>query len=186
MQWKVHGRRTPYASSWVDVHLDDVELPDGRRFEHHVLSLPRPSVGVVVVDDRDRTLLIWRHRFITDRWGWEVPAGWAEPGEELPAAARRELLEETGWAVDEIEPLIEYNPLAGISDWIYTAFLGTQPRHIQAVTDSSESTRVEWVSLDDVRALAADGQIPDGPSLTMLGYYLGMRGGAGRSGKQAG
>jgi 8-oxo-dGTP pyrophosphatase MutT (NUDIX family) len=174
MRWKVHGRRTAYESSWINVHLDDVELPDGRRFEHHVLSMPRPAVGTVVIDDRDRTLLIWRHRFITDRWGWEVPAGWADPGEDLADAARRETVEETGWTVDRLEPLVEYNPLAGISDWNYTVFLGTQPRQVGPVTDTSETTRVEWVPLDQVPRLAAGGEIPDGPSLLMLSYYLGI------------
>lgn len=63
--------------------------------------MPRRSVGTVVVDGNGNTLLIWRHRFITDRWGWEVPAGWAEPGEDLAEAARREIVEETGWTVDQ-------------------------------------------------------------------------------------
>ena len=80
MRWTVHGRRTMYESDYVNVYLDDVEVPDGQHLEHNVLEMPRPSVGSVVVDDDDRTLLIWRHRFITDRWGWEVPAGWGGSG----------------------------------------------------------------------------------------------------------
>jgi 8-oxo-dGTP pyrophosphatase MutT (NUDIX family) len=35
-----------------------------------------------VVDDQGRVLMLWRHRFITDRWGWELPCGWVEPGED--------------------------------------------------------------------------------------------------------
>ncbi len=42
-------------------------------------------------------LLLWRHRFITDTWGWEIPAGGIDPGETPPDAAARETLEETGW-----------------------------------------------------------------------------------------
>jgi 8-oxo-dGTP pyrophosphatase MutT (NUDIX family) len=33
--------------------------------------------------------MIWRHRFITDTWGWEVPAGWADDGEEPEDNIRR-------------------------------------------------------------------------------------------------
>src|SRR5215813_2025705 len=97
MRWTVHGREAMYESDWVNVYLDDVELPDGKRLKHHVVTMPRPSVGAVVVDDQDRTLLIWRHRYITDRWGWEVPAGWVDPGEDRDDAVRREIEEETGW-----------------------------------------------------------------------------------------
>jgi hypothetical protein len=38
-----------------------------------VAGVLRPSI--VVMDEDDRVLLLWRHRFITDTWGWEVPAG---------------------------------------------------------------------------------------------------------------
>lgn len=48
--------------------MDDVEIPGGPRFDHHVLRFPRVSVGAVVVDP-DRVLLLWRHRFTTNRWG---------------------------------------------------------------------------------------------------------------------
>ncbi len=66
--------------------LDDVEVPGIGRVQHHVLTMPRPSTRFVVTDERGRFLLLWRHRFITDTWGWEVPAGWAEPGEAPEAA----------------------------------------------------------------------------------------------------
>jgi len=42
-------------------------------------------------------LLLWRHRFITVTWGWEIPVGRAEPGGSPAQAAAREVEEETGW-----------------------------------------------------------------------------------------
>lgn len=127
MRWKVHGRRTMYESDWVNVYLDDVELPDGDNIDHHVIDFPRGSAGAIVIDDQDRTLLIWRHRFITDRWGWEVPAGWIEAGEDPETAVRREIEEETGYRVGSIRPLVEYFPLAGISTQRYQTFIGSEP-----------------------------------------------------------
>lgn len=174
MRWTVHGRETVYESAWVNVHLDDVELPDGQRLKHHVLAMPRPSVGAVVVDDQDRTLLIWRHRYITDRWGWEVPAGWVDPGEDLDTAVRREIEEETGWRAGHIERMVNYNPLAGISTLDYTTYVATDAVRIGPHPDTNEVSKVEWVPLTDVPKLAAGGQIPDGPSLLMLSYYLGV------------
>ena len=43
MRWKVHGRRTMYESDWVNVYLDDVELPDGTHIDHHVLTMSKAS-----------------------------------------------------------------------------------------------------------------------------------------------
>src|SRR5438046_60145 len=96
MQWTVHGERSIYESEWVSLRLVDVEIPGHRRFDHHVVRAPQPAAGAVVIDDDERVLLLWRHRFITDSWGWEIPAGRIEPGETAEEAAAREVLEETG------------------------------------------------------------------------------------------
>ncbi|HKS88094.1 MAG TPA: NUDIX domain-containing protein [Stellaceae bacterium] len=60
------------------------------------------SCGVIVTDG-ERLLL--GHATRSPRW--DIPKGLAEPGESLVAAARRELLEETGLAApeDELQPL---------------------------------------------------------------------------------
>lgn len=174
MQWTVHGHRDVYDSSWVRVSLDDVEIPGGPRFEHHVLHFPRASVTTVITDGKDRVLLLWRHRFITDSWGWEVPAGWAETGEDPEAAARREAEEETGWRPGQLHVLAGWNALSGISDMRFTAFTGEAAEYVGAPADAAESSMVEWIPLADVPKLAAAGHIQDGPSLTSLAYYLAI------------
>jgi 8-oxo-dGTP pyrophosphatase MutT (NUDIX family) len=172
MRWTVHGHRDVYISEWVTVSVDDVEIPDGDRFEHHVVHFPRPSVTAVVTDAAERVLLLWRHRFITGSWGWEVPAGWADVGEDPEAAIRREIEEETGYRPREVRKMLAYNALSGISDMRFTAFVTSNPERVGPPTDSSESSRVEWVPLNTVQDLAATGQILDGPSLMALMYYL--------------
>ena len=96
MKWTVGATRTLYDCPWFRLDQTDVTLPDGRTFPHHVIRTPTPVVAVLAVDDHDRVLLLHRHRFITDRWGWELPAGAAEPGEDAAAAATRELAEDGG------------------------------------------------------------------------------------------
>lgn len=173
MRWTVHGTRSVYQSPWVEVWLDDVELPDGNRIEHHNIKFPRPSVAVVVVD-QDHTLLLWRHRYITNTWGWEIPAGWAEPGEELAVTAVREVREETGYKIHNVEPLTSYHAMTGISNQKFSIFLGTCTTHDGEPTDTAEATRIEWIPIADIPKLAASGHITDGPSLGALAYYLGI------------
>jgi 8-oxo-dGTP pyrophosphatase MutT (NUDIX family) len=158
----------------LDVFVDDVAVADDRRIKHHVIKFPKPSVGAVVIDDDDRTLLLWRHRHITDTWGWEIPAGWGDPGESLIDAVRREIEEETGYRANDVKQMVEYKPIAGISTMHYTTFLATDVNHLGEPTDDSESTRVEWIPLTEVPRLALAGEITDGPSLTALSYYLGV------------
>src|ERR1044071_9873060 len=95
-QWIIHGERVVDDSRQAVLSIADVELPDGVRFEQYVLRVPSAAM-VVVLDDADRVLMMWRHRFIIDRWVWELPGGYLDPDEEPDACAAREVEEETGW-----------------------------------------------------------------------------------------
>ncbi|MER7772050.1 NUDIX hydrolase [Kitasatospora sp. NPDC096140] len=173
MEWETFGSRQVYGSPWVEVWLDDVEVPGLGRIAHHVVRYPRASTTAVVTDDTGRFLLLYRHRFITGRWGWEVPAGWAEPGEDPAAAIAREVEEETGWRPGHVELLTEYDAMAGISDAHFRCFHVTGCTRIGPPEDASEATRVEWLSEAEVVKLLVGGEVADGPSHAALSYYLG-------------
>lgn len=172
MRWTVHGERSVYQSEWVNLALADIEIPGGPRFEHHVIRTPRKASGVVVHDPERGVLLLWRHRFITNSWGWEIPAGRIEDG-ELPAeAGAREVLEETGWRPGPLTPLFTYHPSNGISDQLFHIFAATGAEYVGDPADASESERVEWVAVDDLRAAVRRAEMPDGLSLTSVLYAL--------------
>jgi 8-oxo-dGTP pyrophosphatase MutT (NUDIX family) len=171
VQWTVHGERVVYASPWVSLTLVDVEVPGGERFEHHVVR-SRHASGVVVHDPDRGVLLIHRHRFITDTWGWEIPAGAIEEGESPEDAARREVLEETGWEIGAVEPLGSYHPVNGLADVTFNLFLARGAVHRGEPLDRSEADAVEWLPLEQVRELVRTGQVRDGMSLTGLLHAL--------------
>lgn len=172
MRWTVHGERTLYDSEWVRLTLVDVEIPGQERFEHHVVRMPHEAAGAVVHDPSLGVLLLWRHRFITDTWGWEVPAGRIDPGETAPEAAAREVLEETGWRPGPLSPLVTYQPTNGLSDQKFHLFSAGGATRIGDPTDPGESERVEWVPVDRLREMARQGEVVDGLSLTAVLYAL--------------
>lgn len=171
MRWTVHGERSIYTSDWVNLTLVDVELPSGARFDHHVVRMPAEAAGTVVADERG-VLLLWRHRFTTDTWGWEVPAGRVDDGETPAQAAARETLEETGWEPGTLELMTTYHPLNGSSDATFHLFRAEGARHIGDPTDPDEVERVEWLGWDTVRSEIAAGRVGDGMSLTALLFVL--------------
>jgi 8-oxo-dGTP pyrophosphatase MutT (NUDIX family) len=172
VEWTVHGARSLYDSPWVGLDLVDVEVPDGARFEHHVVRSPRPAVGCVVHDAVRGVLLLWRHRFITDTWGWEIPAGGVDLGESFEQAAARECLEETGWRPGSLTRLHGYHPSNGLSDQRFELFAAAGATHVGPPTDPGESSRVEWVPAVEVRELVRRGEVQDGLSLTALLWWL--------------
>jgi 8-oxo-dGTP pyrophosphatase MutT (NUDIX family) len=172
MRWTVRGERVVYDSPWLSVRLADVELPDGRRLDHHVVRLPAPAAGVVVHDPRRGVLLLWRHRFISDSWGWEVPAGRVEPGETVAEGAAREVLEETGWRPGPLVALTAYHPSNGLTDQQFHLFLARGAERVGPIQDAHESERVEWLPVDAVRAELDAGRINDGLSVAALCWAL--------------
>jgi 8-oxo-dGDP phosphatase len=174
MQWQVHGERTIYDSEWVRLALTDVELPSGKRFEHHVVRMPHAAAGVVVDDPNRGVLLLWRHRFTTDTWGWEIPAGRIDPGETPEQAARRETVEESGWEPGPLTSMTTYFPHNGTSDATFHLFVTTTARHLGDPTDTDEADRVEWVPWDDIVAAMRRGEVGDGLSLTALLWRRAM------------
>lgn len=186
MRWTIHGERTLYTSSWVTLALTDVEIPaitvpqmDGsvvehpaKRFEHHVVRMPAAATGVVVHDPDKGILLLWRHRFITDTWGWEVPAGKVDPGESAAEAAHREVVEETGWVPGPLTHLCGYAPVSGVGDHRFELFAAAGATEVSAPTDPSEADRIEWVPVAKVREEIAAGRVDNGLTLTALLWCL--------------
>ena len=71
---RTQNEKTVYENRWFRVNLADVELPDGRHLDHFLIRL-RPVAVATVVNEANEVLLLWRHRFITDSWGWELARG---------------------------------------------------------------------------------------------------------------
>lgn len=168
-RWEHHGDTVIYDSEWVRLVTADVVLPDGRRIDHHVLRMPRPAAGCLMVDG-GRVLLLYRHRFITNSWGWEIPAGGIDPGETAAEAARREALEESGWEPLDPEPLCTFHPANGVVDQAFHIFLARRNVGRGEPTDPNEAARVEWIDVHDVRRLLLTGEITDGMTFGAISY----------------
>jgi 8-oxo-dGTP pyrophosphatase MutT (NUDIX family) len=168
MRWIVHGERPLYADEWLDIRLADIELPDGRRLEHRLIRT-LPGAGSVTVRD-GCVLLLWRHRFITDTWGWEIPLGKIDPGEDPARAAARETEEETGWRPAALTPLLRVAPTAGLSDSVHHVYLARDAEQIGPPVDAYESSEIAWVPLDRLPELIGQGQISSGTTLAALLY----------------
>lgn len=171
MEWKTHGERQIYTNPWVNLCLVDVQQPDGRRWEYHVVRLRHLAVAAVV-NDRHEVLMMWRHRFITDSWAWELPMGLVEEGESPEEAATREVLEETGWRPGPIKPLIYAEPANGITDSQHHVFRADGATYDGPPTEKNESDRIEWIPLSEIRGMIDRREIVSSGSLVGLLYVL--------------
>jgi 8-oxo-dGTP pyrophosphatase MutT (NUDIX family) len=171
MQWTVVSEQPLYSDEWLDLRIADIELPGGRHLEHRFIRIAA-GAGVVALDSDQRVLLIWRHRFITGSWGWEIPMGRVEEHESPVEAAAREFEEETGWRAGPLRPLIYVQPTPGISNSEHHVYKADHATYVGEPVDAYESERVAWVPLADVRSLIGRGEIVTGTTLAALLYVL--------------
>lgn len=155
--WKIRGERLIDDTRRARVSIADVELPDGVTFEQWVLRLPRAAMVVVVRDDA--VLLMWRHRWIFDRWVWELPGGYLDDGEDPAGCAAREVAEETGWRPGPLTYLMSIQPMVGTADAENLIYLADGAEHLGDPDDANEAERVAWVPLDRVPELIRSGEI---------------------------
>jgi len=171
LRWRTYGERTVYDNRYVRLTRVDVEPPDGHRFEHHVVRLNRVAMAVVL-DEADRVLMLWRHRFITQEWGWELPGGIVDPGEDSAATAAREVEEETGWRPNPLRPMVAFKPMPGLVDTPHEVFIARGATLIGEPTTTDEVGVVDWIPLADVQDLAASGRLLGSGTLVGLLHVL--------------
>jgi 8-oxo-dGTP pyrophosphatase MutT (NUDIX family)/DNA-binding transcriptional regulator YhcF (GntR family) len=150
--WTIHGERMIYDNRWVRLALVDVEPPGVARFEHHVVRLARVAVAAVV-DDDDHVLMLWRYRFVPERFGWELPGGIVDGDEDPASAAAREVEEETGWRPSQLNHVASYQPMVGMVDSPHEIFVGRGATLVGEPHDAEESGVVQWVPLSEIRDL---------------------------------
>ena len=174
--WRTFGEKTVYDNRWVRLGLVDVGAPNGERWDYHVVHLSRIAVALIV-DDRDRVLMLWRYRFVTEQWGYELLGGMVDAGEDAVVTAAREAEEESGWRpVGKPERLVSFEPLPGQVTAPVDVFLWREAERIGEPTDTEEVGRVEWVPLSRVPELARHQKLLGSGTLVALLYYLASHG----------
>lgn len=171
-QWTIHGERLVDDTPRLRLSIASVELPDGVRFEQYVLRMPKAAMLVVLDGAGENVLMIWRHRFIIDRWVWELPGGYVDPDEAPELTAAREAEEETGWRPRNVTPLLASQPSVGTTDAESLLFVARGAEYVGEPADINEAARVQWISLQSIRERIELGEIVGASSQAGLLHVL--------------
>jgi ADP-ribose pyrophosphatase len=163
-------RTVLYESRWVSLYRDKVALPNGRILEqYHVLDFGRGAVAVIVENDRGQILMEQVPRYPTGMTSWELPAGHIEGDESVFAAAKREVMEETGYNTHSHSEVYQFHPQNGISN------MRVHVVHCQAGTrcgqlDDDEVAAIQWFSMEELSSMIERREIVD--AFALIGLLL--------------
>jgi 8-oxo-dGTP pyrophosphatase MutT (NUDIX family) len=165
--WRRVSRRIGYENPWVKVYHDDVIRPDGQPGIYGVVHFGHLAIGVVPLDlERDEVLLVGQYRYTLDHYSWEIPEGGGDLDEDPEAAARRELVEETGYRGGDWRELCRAELSNSVTDEITVLFVATGLVAGEAMPEGTEQLQVRWVAFDEVMAMIRRGEIAD--AMTIL------------------
>jgi 8-oxo-dGTP pyrophosphatase MutT (NUDIX family) len=138
--------RVVYRNTWMTVREDEVERDNGARGIYGVVD-PGDNVTIVALEDDERIWLISEFLYPLQATEWFLPTGAVERGENLLAAAQRELAEETGLRAEEWTELGAYPLSPGISAQIGYIFLARGLRRGEAAPEGTEQITTRLVPL---------------------------------------
>ena len=171
--WKTISSSYIHKGPWATLRTDKCMMPNGHVVEdYYVLEYPN-WVNAVAITEDNRILLVHQYRHAAGIVSLEIPGGVIDEGEEPLQAIKRELLEETGHAFDNFEPLctIYANPsTANNQTFCYLAKGGkkVQAQHL----DEQEDIIVESYSVSEVENLLSENKIKQALHCTGLFYAL--------------
>jgi ADP-ribose pyrophosphatase len=168
-----------YKGKVFSVFTDKVQEPGGHINTRDVIR-HNGSIVILAVDEsqdpNDPDIILERqYRHATGQTLIELPAGRVEPGEATLAAAKRELIEETGYRAKRWTLLTRYFASPGfLGEWMQI-YLARNIREGIATPEPDENIQVFRLKLSQALALAAANKIHDGKTLIGLLLYDSAR-----------
>ncbi|AGA91976.1 ADP-ribose pyrophosphatase [Thioflavicoccus mobilis 8321] len=164
-----HGRRSVFQGRIVDVGIESVRLPNGRRTELEIIRHPG-GAAAVAIDADGRVCLLRQYRHAAGGWLWELPAGKIDPGEAPFATARRELAEEAGVTAEDWSALGHLHSSPGVFTEVIHLYLARDLCLRGHTHDADEVIEIHWVPLGEALEWCRTGRITD--AKTMTGLFL--------------
>jgi len=168
--WKRHQSKEIADCRVFKVREDLCErASDGKEATFYVIENP-DWVNIIALTKDKEAVLIEQYRHGSEEIILEIPGGMLDEKEEKEIAARRELLEETGYSSNELVYLGKSRPNPAIqNNWIYHYAALNCEKTGETAFDEHESVITKLVPLSEVPGLIESGKITH--SLAIVGFY---------------
>ena len=177
---RVLSSKKGFTSPLFHVVTEQVREPGGYVARRDIVHHPG-SVVILAIDETKaekkagpRILLERQYRHAARSFLWELPAGKVDRGESALKAAKRELLEETGYSARQWRRILNFFVSPGFLDETMTIFLAQNIRPGVAQPEYDELIESRFVPLRTAQSMAERGAIRDAKTIAGI-FWLALR-----------
>ena len=166
---KTIGTKTIYQGRIIDVQVEEVILPNGKKGMREVVKHPG-AVAVIAKTENDKYLFVRQYRKPLERTIVEIPAGKVEKNEDPSETVKRELYEETGYKCEQINHLISFYTSPGFANEIIHLYEASHLIEGEQHTEEDEFVDVLELTLDEAQQLIEQQEIIDAKTVYAVLY----------------
>ena len=166
---KIISSRQVYTCRLFSVTEDEAVDPKTKFEIKRSVIRHNGSAVMMAVDEKKRILLVRQYRLPAGKMLWELSAGKVDEGETPLQAAKRELIEETGYRARKWEKLSSFYPSPGFVAEKMTIYLATELTAGEATPMDDERIETKWYTKKDLQETIRSGKIED--AKTLIGFH---------------
>jgi ADP-ribose pyrophosphatase len=159
--WQTLETQLKYDNPWISLREDAVINPSGGRGIYGVVHFKNRAIGVLPLDEDGCTYLVGQWRYALNAYSWELPEGGGPHTEAPLEAAKRELLEETGFTARHWREILRMHLSNSVTDEESLVYLATGLEAGVATPEETEDLHVRRVSLEAALRMVLAGEITD-------------------------
>lgn len=165
-----------FGGNIIDLHLDEVELPNGETATRELVYHPG-AVAVIPITKDNKIVMVEQYRKPLEQSLVEIPAGKLEKGENPLTAAVRELEEETGYTTTNLSLVTSFYTSPGFANEKIYLYITDDLIKMEnpPAGDDDEFVEIMEVTLDEAKELVEEGRIHDAKTDYAVLYLHALR-----------